>query len=62
MLGAAPFGDLRVVGERDAVARRELEPLGVVALHEALAESVPQDPALAAHRLRDQRARRTPPG
>ena len=58
MLGAATLGDLGVVGERDAIARRELEPLGVVALHEPLAETVSQDPALAAHRLRDERAGR----
>ena len=57
VLGSAALRDLGVVGQRDAVARRELEPLRVVALHEALAGGVAQDPALAAHRLGHERPR-----
>ena len=56
-VGSAALGDLGVVGERDAVAGGELEPLRVVALHEALAGGVAQDPALAAHGLGDERPR-----
>ena len=55
---AAALGDLRVVGEGDAVAGGQLEPLGVVALHEALAVGVAQDPALAADGFGHQRAGR----
>ena len=55
--GSAALRDLRVVGESDAVARGQLEPLGVVALHEALARRVAQDPALAADGLGHERAR-----
>ena len=55
VLGSAALGDLGVVGQGDAVARGELEPLRVVALHEALARGVAQDAALAAHGLGDQR-------
>ena len=58
MRAAASLGDLGVVRQRHAVARAELEPLRVVALHEALAERVVEPPALAAHRLGHQRARR----
>ena len=54
MRGAAALLDLRVDGARHDVARRELEPLRVVALHEPLAQCVAQDPALAADRLGDE--------
>ena len=54
--GAAALLDLGVAGQRDAVARGELEPLGVVLVHEALAETVAQDAALAARRLGDEGA------
>ena len=57
VLGATPCHDLRVVRERDAVAARELEPLGVVALHEPLAGRVSEHAALTAHGLGDERAR-----
>ena len=53
---AAALGDLRVVRQRDAVARAQLHALGVVAGHEPLAERVVQTAALAAHRLGHQRA------
>ena len=53
---AAALLDLGVGGERDPVAGRQLHALGVVARHEALAEAVAQDAALAPRRLRDERA------
>jgi hypothetical protein len=45
--------DLEVDGAGDDIARRKLGAR-VVARHEALAVRQPQDPALAAHRFRDQ--------
>ena len=57
-LGAAAFDDLRVVGQRHAVASRQLHPHRVVALHVALALGVAEDAALAAHRLGDELTRR----
>ena len=56
--GAAALLDLGVAGERHAVAGGQLHALGVVARHEALAEAVAQDAALAARRLADQGAGR----
>ena len=53
---APALRDLGVARECDAVARGELHALGVVALHEALAERVAQDPALSAGGLGDERA------
>ena len=53
---AAAFGDLRVVREGDPIARRQLESLGIVALHVALAAGVRQPATLAAHRLGDEGA------
>jgi hypothetical protein len=54
---AAPLGDLGVVRQRDAIARRELHALGVVALHVALAGGVEQAAALTANGLRDKQTR-----
>ena len=54
MRRAAALGDLGVDRARDDVARRELQPLRVVALHEPLAARVAQDAALAADRLGDE--------
>ena len=54
---SSALGDLQVVGKGDTVARRELHALRVVALHEALAGGVPQDPALAANCLGHEDAR-----
>lgn len=56
--GAATLLDLGVAGEGDPVAGREFEALGVVLVHEALAEAVREDAALAAGRLADEGARR----
>ena len=56
-LRASAGQDLAVVRVGHAVPRGELEALRVVARHEALAERVPQDPALAADGLRYERAR-----
>ena len=54
---AAALGHLGVDRARDDVAGRELHPLGVVALHEALAVRVAEHAALAAHGLGHQQAR-----
>jgi len=56
------FPDLRDDGPRDDVARGQVEKLGRVALHEALAGPVPQDAALAADRLGDENAEAAKPG
>jgi hypothetical protein len=56
VLGSASLGDLGVVRQRHPVAGGELEPLGIVVRHEAVAVGVPQDSALAAYRLGHQRA------
>ena len=58
LFGSSASGDLGVVGERDAVACRKLESLGVVPLHEALARGVSEDAAFPSHSLRDEGARR----
>ncbi len=55
---AAARLDLGVARERNAVACGELHPLGVVALHETLAERVAEDAALAARCLRHERTGR----
>src|SRR5690606_29935515 len=52
--GAAPGGDLGVGGQGDPVAGGQFHALGIVALHEAFAQGVGQDPAFAAGRLGDQ--------
>ena len=56
VLGAAPFGDLRIGGQRHPVAGRELHALWVVAFHEPLPQTVAQDSALSAGRLGDEGA------
>ena len=53
---AAPFLDLLVHRARDDVARREVLQVRRIALHEALAVRVEQDPAFAAHAFGDQHA------
>ena len=55
---AAALGDLGVVGERHPVARRQLEPLRVVSLHEPLAVGIQEPPALAPNCFCHERAGR----
>ena len=57
VLRAPALGDLRVRGERDPVAGGQFHPLGIVALHEPLAEGVAEDAALTAGGFGDERAR-----
>ena len=57
--GAAARLHLLVDGAGDHVAAGEVHLDRVVALHEALARGVAEDPALAAHRLGDQDAARS---
>ncbi len=54
MLAAAAFLDLGIDGARDDVTSGKLHALGIVLLHEAFAELVAKNAALAPHRLRDQ--------
>ena len=56
VLGAAALAHFGVDGAGNHVAGGELQLLGVVALHEALAIFVAEDAAFAAHRFGDQNA------
>ncbi len=57
MRTAPPLDDLCVVGERRPVAGRQLEPLWVIARHEALVVGVGEPSTLAPDGLGDERAR-----
>src|SRR5689334_15210268 len=54
MLGAAAFADFGVDGARDDVASGEFHALRIIFLHEALAELVTKDAAIAAYRFGDK--------